>query len=139
GEEGEVFEDRRLDRLAIAAIRDVKGKDTRRSAGAQVLKDGSLNLRLVVTPHAARRIHRGRLRKKSGMSGTPAPLLVGRQSDEVASPVRGGRLSGGPIGCGVSLSRLMRAASLGSTAANGMAIRAKLSAPPLASSSCPHP
>src|SRR5690242_13330404 len=30
-----------------------------------------------------------------------------------------------PIGCGVSLSRLMRAASLGLTAANGRAIRAK--------------
>jgi hypothetical protein len=43
-----------------------------------------------------------------------------------------------PIGCGVSLSRLMRAASLGLTAANGMAIRAKLSAPRLASSSCAH-
>jgi hypothetical protein len=43
-----------------------------------------------------------------------------------------------PIGCGVSLLRLMRAASLGSTASNGMAIRAKLSAPRLASSRVGH-
>src|SRR5262249_60610471 len=104
----------------------------------RVLNDGFLNLRLVVPLHAARRIHGGRLRKKSGMSGTPAPLPVGRQSDEVASPVRGGRLSGGPIGCDVSLSRSMRAASLGSTASNGMAIRAKLSAPRLAASRSAH-
>lgn len=53
---------------------------------------------------------------------TPAPLPAGRQSDEVASPVRGGRLSGGLIGCGVSFSRSMRAASLGSTAANGLGL-----------------
>src|SRR5262245_61113703 len=79
-----------------------------------------------------------RLRKKSGMSRTPAPLPIGRQSDGVASPARGGRLSGDPIGCGVSLSRLMRAASLGLTASNGMAIRAKLSAWRLASSRADH-
>jgi hypothetical protein len=78
------------------------------------------------------------LRRKSGMSGALAPLPAGRQLDEVASLVGGARLSGGPIGCGVSLSRLMRVASLGSTALNGMAIRAKRSAPRRASSRSPH-
>src|SRR5262249_35680622 len=39
-----------LDRLAIAAIRDVKGKDTRRSAGAQMLKNGALDCGLRTLP-----------------------------------------------------------------------------------------
>jgi hypothetical protein len=43
GDDAEILHDRGLDRLAIAAIRDVKGNDTRRSAGAQVLKDGALD------------------------------------------------------------------------------------------------
>jgi hypothetical protein len=34
GDYAETRHDRGLDRLAITAIRDVKGKDTRRSAGA---------------------------------------------------------------------------------------------------------
>jgi hypothetical protein len=43
GDGAETLHDRGLDRLAITAIRDVKGKDTRRSAGAQVLENGALD------------------------------------------------------------------------------------------------
>src|SRR5262249_44405872 len=76
------------------------------------------------------------LRRTSGMSGMLA-APVGFQSDTVA-PCDGWRLSGGPIGCGVALSLLMRAATFGSIDSNGIAIRAKLSAPRLASSSFGH-
>src|SRR5262249_16825736 len=43
GDDAETLHDRGLDRLAIAAIRDVKRKGTRRSAGAQVLENGALD------------------------------------------------------------------------------------------------
>jgi hypothetical protein len=71
------------------------------------------------------------LSRKSGISGTPTPSPAGRQSDEIAPLVMSGRLSGEPIGCGTSLSRLTRAATLDSS---GIAVRAKFSAPRLASS-----
>src|SRR5262249_57469320 len=82
--------------------------------------------------------HQAALCKNGGMLRTPAPSLVGRQSDEIASPVRGGRLRGGPSGCGVLLARLISAASLALTASIGIAIKAKLSARRLASSRSGH-
>ena len=51
------------------------------------------------------------------MSGMSDPLpAVGFQSERVAVSREGCRLTGDPIECGVSLSCLIRAASLGSTA-----------------------
>src|SRR5262245_13401780 len=82
--------------------------------------------------HAASRF------RNSGIGGTSEPPPVGRQSEWMASLVDNCRLRGGPIGCGVKLSLAMRAASLGSTDATGIAIKAKLSAPRLARSSPRH-
>src|SRR5215831_11276027 len=133
GEHAHTLEARGLAYVARAAVCGMQPQHIGLGAQAQVIADSSVYRGLRTLPAVTRAAH-GLLRKKSGMSGTPAPLPVGRQSDEIASLVRGGRLSGGPIGCGVPLSRLMRAASVGSAAFNGMAIRAKLSAPRLASS-----
>src|SRR5262249_30352252 len=120
GEHAHTLEARGLAYVARAAVCRMQPQHIGLGAQAQVIADSSVyrGLRTLTTLP----VHdTSLLRKKSGMSGTPAPLPVGRQSDGVASPFRGGRLSGGPTGSGVSLSRLMRAERSEGIAANANA------------------
>jgi len=53
GHDAKTLHDRGLDRLAIAAVCWMERKDTRRSAGAQVLEDSALNCSLGTSAAAA--------------------------------------------------------------------------------------
>src|SRR5262249_61765532 len=75
----------------------------------------------------------GARRRNSGTSGVVAPSPVAFQSDGIAVSRELFRLSGDPIGCGVELSFLMRAASLGSAASSAITLNVTDSARCLAS------
>src|SRR5262249_29491339 len=105
---------------AAHAIRDappaIAGQD---EPGIAVASDFDLP-RLTWVEFKNHRVH-GSLRRKSGMSGMSAPLPVGLQSEAITVSWESCRLSGGPIGCGVSLSRLIRAERSEGIAANASA------------------
>src|SRR5262249_7049553 len=75
------------------------------------------------------------LRKKWGISNGSPSKSAGAIEGDLTTGMATGRLSGGPIGCGVSLYYLMRAARF---ASSGRLYRANSSAPRLACSRLGH-